>query len=510
MDKEAELENPDLASQMDVLLSLVIQRLKGKAGPDPDLLARRSREEADYPLLYALENIDLARLSVITYDPAGIRGLSRMSIDGSLSAYVERLLMERGVFDRGLAVGLYAFRLDYMGQMASIGPADLSEPFIWGKPIYDKARPAKHYAAPMPRIAMALVIGPVERVRAYMGRLDGLLEEIGIINKAGGEIEKEERGPQEGELTYSRNGTLTTQELFTFEYWSTLIVRPNGGNYSQRTPGAILAVAEGEGRVEERNGLQTVFLRPNENSRHGNRTLWLSFPRLDEDQGTEVDFSKLEGVRVEVTSAILLAEILPNMPSTAREPAEGEQIVALRDRLFVYARRDNPFGTDGKNSPFSVKAIEISEDGREMVCTLAVEGAMLEEGYYRLEVLADLPGHGVEWVSVNWIDGSNSQDAPLPDPNDVAHWEAFTAEMARYEQHKNYIIPELVHAWGTKTPKGYSISVPDSPPVDKAMGLIEVATQIRNAATKDENVFIRYVFDVFVDNRSTVSPPPVQ
>jgi len=509
-DRETELENPALAPQMDTLLNDVIRRLADKAGPDPDLLALQSREEEDYPLLYALENIDMTRLSVITFDPAGIRRLSHMSTDGSMNFYVERLLTERGLFDKGLSVGLYAFRLDYIGQMATIGLANLSEPFIWGKLDYGSARPPSQYAMPMPRMAMALVIGPEELVRAYMDRLNGLLEEIGMIQNAGGETEKEKRGPHGGELAYSRNGVLTVQEPFTFEHWNTLIVRPNGGNYRRRTPGAALTVEEGEGRVEERNGLQTVFLRPMENGLHENRVLRLSFPRQNENQGVEPDLSKLEGARVEVTSAILLAETLPNRPSVTREPAEGEQILALRDKLYVYARRDNLFHPGGKASPFTMKAVEISGDGREVVCTLEVEGVTLEEGYYRLEVRADLPGSGVEWAPVNWIDGSNSQAAPLPDPNDVVHWEAFTAEMARNEKSKTSIIPELIHAWGTRTPRGYSVSVPDSPQVDRAMGLVELTTQIRNAATRDEDVFIRYVFDVFADNRGAVSPPPVR
>ena len=507
-DRGAELENPALASQMNALLSGAIQRLADKGGPDPDLLARQSREENDYPLLYALENIDLTRLSVITFDPAGIRGLSRMAADGSWNAYVTERLANRGVFDRGLAVGLYAFQLDYMGQMASIGAADLSEPFIWGKPVYDRRRPPRYYEAPMPRIAMALVIGPEERMRAYMDELNGLLDEIGrdSAEKDG----KERRGPRNGELTYGREGALTTQEPFAFEYWHTVIARPIEGHYVQHTSGVALAAAEGKGRVEERNGLQTVFLHPQENGGHESRTLRLSFPRQGEDQGVETDFSELEGARVEVTSAILLAEILPNTPSADREPAEGAQIVALRDRLYVYTHRDNPFGDDGTGSPFSLKSMELSEDGREMVCTLGVEGGLLKEGYYRLKVLADLPGQGMEWVSVNWIDGKESLAAPIPDPNDVAHWETFAAEITRNERGKNYVVSDLEHAWGVKIRKGYSVSVPDSPPVERAMGLAELANQIRDAATQDENVFVRYVFDVFVDNRSAVSAAPAR
>jgi len=501
-----ELENPNMVAQMDALLNRVIQRLTDKEGPDPDLLAHQSREGDDYPLLYALENIDLSRLSVIVFDPAGIRNLSRMATAGSWSTYVEELLVNLGVFDRGLAVGLYAFQMDYMGQMASVSAADLSEPFIWGKPLYNKTRPFNLYAAPMPRIAMALVIGPEERVQDYMGKLDGMLEKIGKNSPEGAEEEK--RGPLNGELTYGRSGVLAIQELFAFEYWNTLIVRPSGEHYSQHTSNVTLTVAEGDGWVEERNGLQTVILSPQENGGYMDRTLRLSFPRQGDGQWIETDYSTLENACVEVTSTILLAEILPNIPSTAREPAKGEQIITFRDRLYIYTHRDNPFGSDSKGSPFTLKTMEPSGDGQEMACTLEVEGSILEAGYYRLEVQADLPGNGVEWVSVDWIDGDISQAAPIPDPNEVAHWEAFSAEMARYEKDRRYVIPEFEHAWGTKVPKRYSVSVPDCPPVEKAIGLVELTNQIRNAATQDERVFMRYVFDIFVDNRVAISSAP--
>jgi membrane-associated protease RseP (regulator of RpoE activity) len=90
--------------------------------------------------------------------------------------YVRQLLEERGIFDQGLAVGLYVFQLDYLGQLASIGAADLREPLIWGKPIFDAKKRQVEYMAPMPRLALALVIGEKTRVDGYMKNLNNRLD----------------------------------------------------------------------------------------------------------------------------------------------------------------------------------------------------------------------------------------------------------------------------------------------------------------------------------------------
>lgn len=487
----AELENPGKAQAMDQALAAQVEAIE--AGQGQAVLATRTKDENDYPLLYALDNIDLSRLSVVVVDPAGIRSLSGTSLEGEPLQYVERLLSQRRVFDRGLTAGLYAFQLDYMGQMSSIGEADLAEPLIWGRPIYNLEKRVIDYVAPMPRIAMALVIGRPGQVTAYMDKLNAKLEGNAGLNGL--------RGPVNGELTYARDGATVTQQPFTFAYWHTQFSRPDAGYYTQHSQGAALGVSQGEGSVVEQNGLQTVLLAPGKKGEQEDRTLTLTFPLRQDDAGAQLDLSQLQAMRAEVLSAITLTETLPNTALTQRDQQPDEQVLALRDKLYVYQRREEPFADTPQASPFTLASLALSPDGKQLVCTLQVEGPKLQEGYYRVQLLADLTAQEVAWLPVDWIDGTGGIGASIGS-EDVLRWETFAAAVAKYDSNADAIPKNLTHAWGPYTDKPYhGIPVPDCPPVEKAIALRELAAQFRQAATAQQSALMRYVFDVFVDNR---------
>lgn len=496
-DDGAELETPGMVEAMSRALEGQIAAIGEGRGAQEGLVAKESKEENDYALLYALENLDLSRLSVILCDPASLRGLSGTTLAGEPVPYVRRLLEERGVFDRGLAVGLYAFRLDYLGQISSVGAADLREPLIWGKPIYDSKKRTIQYMAPMPRLALALVIGEKDRVEEYMAGLNARLDaDEGL---------RDLRGPKEGELTYARGGATVVQQPFGFAYWHTVISRPDPGYYTQHSPEAALEVVEGEGRVEDQNGLQTAFLAPDEDGVQGNRRFTVSFPLARDGEDTEIDLSRLQEARVEVSAAVLLSRTLPS--GSQLQAKEGEQVLALRDKLYIFSRQDKPFESRQEASPFTLESLVLDKDQGRLVCTLAAEGAKLAEGYYRLQIRAELTPQELVWLPVDWIDGEGSLSATIT-REDIVSWEAFTQAIHQYEAERKSVPKAFTHAWGPYTSKLYhGLTVPDIPPVDKAPGLGELAAQLRQAATAPRSSLVRYVFDVFVDNQKAAPDP---
>lgn len=496
-DGGAELENPGRVEEMSAALAKQIEAIaalsqEGGSQEGKSLLAQQSREDKEAPLYYALENIDTSRLSVILFDPATLRRLSGTEADGKPAAYYEDLLRERGVFDKGLSVGMYAFQLDYMGQMSSIGPADLEEAFIWGKPIYNSYKKEIEAIAAMPRILIAFVIGREAQVEDYMASLSSRLEDDKGLQGL--------RGPEKGELSYARNGQTVTQQPFSFAYWQTVISRPNAGFYTQHTQGAQVNVSEGQGAVSSVDGLMRVTLAPDQRGSQENRTLTIAFPLEQAQEDARMDLSQLSSVGVRVLSSLLLTETLPNTQELDRQPAKNEQILTLRDKRFVYTYTKDLFLEEGVDSPFSVQSIGQSTDGDQLVCTLRVEGSALVEGYYRLEVCVDLSSDEVSWLPVEWIDGASSISASITN-GEISQWEAFSAKIAEKEKGRNSIPKAFQHAWGAYTDKLYAgLPYPDCPPVEKAIGLAELSQQLRAAATADQVALVRYVFDVFVSN----------
>lgn len=497
-----ELENPGLVREMSATLERQITAL-AQGSRSADFVMQKDREDKECPLVYVLENMDLSRLTVIPFDPAGLKRLTGTDVEGKPIAYVERLLRERGVFDQELCAGLYAFQLDYMGEMATIGPAELAEPLIWGKPIYDAKKREIDYVAPMPRTLLALVIGAEEQVDGYMGKLTQRLHgDAGL---------KGLRGPRDGELTYMRGDATITQQPFSFAFWETVIGRPKAGYYTQHTAGAALVLQMGEGQVVSQ-GLTTVMLSPTAQGKQEDRVLTLRFPLAQTEEGAKLDLTELNNAHVEVPSALLMTETLPNTKETRREAKPGEQILPLRDRLYVYGRLQDPFEKTPEASPFSLMSIGQNKEGTELICTVAVKGAKLKEGYYRVRVCADITGQEVEWLPVDWIDGSQSLSASISN-EDIARWEAFAAKIAETEREKGVVPRNLQHAWGSYQERKYNgLVIPECPPVEKALGLAELARQLRDAAKVDQSPYVRYVFDVFVENTGAAAPepPPVE
>lgn len=498
-DGGVELENPGMVEKMDQALARQIDAIASGRGEEEELLSKKSKEENDYPLLYALENIDLSRLNVILCDPASLRALSGTSMEGKPIAYIRQILEERGIYTQGLAVGLYVFRLDYVGQLASLGAADFREPLIWGKPIFDDKKQRINYLAPMPRLILALVIGEKARVNGYMEKLNARLDSDEALQGL--------RGPLEGELTYTRNGMTITQQPFRFQYWHTVISRPDPGFYTQHSQGALLKIAAGEGRVANQNGLQTAFFTPDQAGKQEDRIITLTFPLLGDKGGTKLELSSLKGAKAHVISAIQLTQILPSSSQITTD--EKDQVLALRDRLYVYSQQEEPFIGREEDSPFTLDSLALDRESESLVCTVRVDGAKLKEGYYRVKISADLTDREMKWLPVPWIDGKESLSAAIT-REDITLWETFSQAIHEHESDKKRIAKAFSHAWGPYTNLLYhGMKVPDFPPVEKAPGLEELVTQIRQAASIPVSSFVRFVFDAFVDHQGsvqTVSP----
>lgn len=480
----AALENPDLAEKM--LSALEEQSSRIRAGDADGLLA--ASDDTDYPLLYALENIDLSRLSVITCDPAAIRRLSAVRADGTPVELVREILTERGVFDRGLCVGLYALTLDYMGEMASFGPADFSEPFVWGRLAYDSRSHRSTGVLPMPRTLLVFVIGEPEQVGAYTGALDGQMSLSAAL--------KEPRGPEKGELTYVLGGETVTQEPFSFVSRYTSVARPRLTCQTQRSPGVALESEAGD--VATENGLTTVTLSSEESGRLRGDTLTLTVPAASLFDGAQTDLTRLRSAEMSVETALLLSEVLP---STEEAPSDA-QVIALRDKLYVFAQTDDPFSTDASANPFSLASVALSPDGSSLVFTIAADGEKLRAGYYRLSVRADLPGEQIVWETAPWI---RSLDATITNEQ-VATWESFTQLMTQYDRKSALIPKQFQHAWGPLNESGYhGTAIPSIPPVMLAPGIGELVRQLQEAANVDSLPLLRYTFDIFVTGDGTLA-----
>ncbi len=480
----SDLENPTLSQAMSSALDGV---KAGVAAGDSSFVLQAGRDGQQCALLSALENLDLDKLSVITVDPASVRKTVGADAQGQPIEYYTQLLAERGVFDKGLCVGVLDFQLDYMGQMSSFSTATFSEPLIWGRVILNEKKQTFLELGVMPRHMLTLVIGTRARVDAFIQALGTAIDADTSL--------KGQRGPDNGELTYAADGQTVTQQPFGFEWHSTVIARPSVGYYSQHTQGAALAAeatesADGAQTVTGDTGVPLVSLTPGSGGAQPDRTFTVRFPLAQGDDGTTLDVSTLGNASIQAINTLLLTKTLPNTAQNlAAVQSDGETSVAYRDQLYV-------FETDAQTSAFSLKNIAL-ENG-ELVCTLSVRGSELKPGYYRLRLSADATGAQVAWETVPWIDGDQSVSTSVTDAQ-VYDWETFTAAITQYDRDAKGLPKMFTHAWGPYTDKLYhSLRVPDFPPVYKSVHLAELATQFRSAAASDQSALIRYVFEVFV------------
>lgn len=466
------LENPDYASSMAKTLEQQIHAIT--RGYDDTLTAVGN--DGDYPLLYALNNLDLSRLSVITCDPASIRRLSQTDDHGDIRSLAEEILVRRGVFENGLTMQLYAFTLDYMGQMSSFASADFSEPLLWGRLNYNNYTGKSEGQLVMPRTLLMLVIGREAQLAAFTADFEQQL--------AASDTLKIPRGPQNGELTYTSGGQTVVQEPFGFAYDKLQISRATVETITQQNEGVSLTAEDAP--VTRSGSLHTVTLAP-QNGVQPDRTLTLKLPVGKEAGSMTLDPEALTNMRFTVESALLLTDVLPNHPSSLIP--ENAQSIALRDKLYVFAQQQ-------PESPVSCQ--ELAWDGKMLTAQLAVDGKALQNGYYRICFTADLPGDALTWKTPSWI----SKRSTAVTNEQIDAWEAFTEVLTRYERKHEYISRPYQHAWGdAENTSYYNEPVPEFPPVMLAPGLSALVSQLQSAAHPDTMPFISFAFDLFVTNQ---------
>ena len=466
------LENPSLAAKMNAALSHQIEAIEDNEASG--LLV--TGDDSDYPLLYALDNLDLSRLSVITCDPAAIRRLTAVDALGNAKALLEELLNERGVFESGLSVGLYAFTLDYIGQLSSFGAADLSEPLLWGRLDYNNSTGKTDGELVMPRTLLTLVIGKPAQIETFTAAFEAQLDAADTLRVP--------RGPQGGQLAYTMNGETIVQEPFGFDYEYTRIGREQVDPITQYTAGAALTAENAD--ISTEGSLTTITLAPVDGVQP-DRTLTLTLPLAELSGSMVMDASNLENVSFTVQESLLLSEVLPNHPDTVIP--ENAQTIALRDQVYVFAAQD-------AESP--VHCTGLHSDGQTLTVQMYVDGAALKPGYYRMLFSADLPGGSMQWNTPGWVRKLN---ASLTNEQ-IASWETFSAVLTKYERKRDYISRPYQHAWGDASNTNYyGEPVPDFPPVMQAPGLSELVSQLQSAAHPGSSPYIRYGFDLFVNNQ---------
>ncbi len=464
------LENPALAPAMADALDRQIAAIQ--SGDTDGYVADG---DADAPLMYALENLDLTRLSVITCDPATLRRLSTVEADGTPVDFVTEVLEARGVFDAGLCVQLYALVLDYMGQMSSFGAADFAEPLLWGRLDYDNAAQNSDKALPMPRTLIMLVVGTPAQVDRYTALLDEGL--------AASEALKGLRGPDEGQLTYTAGGQTVTQQPFGFAYYSVRIERPGWTCLTRLSEGAALSAS---GCTLETDGQAATVVLDGEAS---GASVTVSLPVTQESGAASADLSGLTA-SVSVEAALLMTDTLP----TTAQAGEG-QVIALRDTQYVFTREDEAFRSGERQSPFTLSAVALEDGGNRLTLTVSADEAALVPGYYRVLVSADLSGAQVEWEDVPWAAGLGARLTN----EQISAWEQFAEAVHTYDGDSASVPRQLQHAWGPVNESGYhGLPIPDFPPVMRAPELNELIAQLRAAANVDEAPLVRYAFDVFV------------
>ncbi|NLO86413.1 MAG: hypothetical protein GX096_13475 [Clostridiales bacterium] len=481
LDDGAKLENPGMVSEMSAALDSQINGVKEGEFTSVG-------NDLDYPLLYALDNLDLSRLSVITCDPAAIRKQTDIKADGEVVSYISELVERRGIFDSGLTVGLYAFTLDYIGQMESFGTADFAENLLWGRLLYNSNKRITQGTLPMPRILLTLVIGSGEQVDNFASKLDGFI--------ARDENLKGPRGPEKDELTYTANGETITQQPFEFSYEYTSLSRPSVGYYTQYTKGMQLDAGGGQSKVTLADGYPTITFTPSDAGELQSTEITISFPAYDLPDDIKADLTKLNGAGVDVASALLMTKTMVNAADAVIE--EDSQVIALREKLYVFEMIQEPFAPAPQDNPFTLKDISFSDDGETLCAAIAVDGTKLKAGYYRIELAADLSGEQLTWLPVDWINGATSLSV-TPTNAQIATWEEFAALIAEYERKSTSVPKQFVHAWGPVATRRYHDTViPDFPPVYLAQGLSELYAQLLSVANVEVSPYVRFDFDVYV------------
>ena len=470
--QKALLENPALLQSMSDYLDSLI------AGYDPknvqEVLSACLTDDFS-PLMQSIANLDLSRLSVITCDPLTLRRLSGTAIDGTPVHYLQQLLNDRGIFDQGLTVQLYALKLDYLGQIHTINAADLSQPFIWGRLDYQQNKNLIKGPRPMPRTMLMLVIGSPAQVDSYTATLNQKLDTDPAL--------KGLRGPEKGQLTYSIGGETITQQPFTFSYETTTIQRHGVDTYTN--DGATVTLSTGLGALLTDKPQPTVALASDQS---GTCRIAVSWPVNALEGGLQLDTSKLSSLRIEGVSSLLLTDTVPNTPDY--QPAQGVQSLPLRDSVYQFTYAD-----EISRLPFQAQPLTLSADGSTLEASFTCNAADLTPGYYRILLRADITGQQLSWPDVGWI---SQWDAAITNEQ-IASWQQMADALTEHSRQNNNVPTQFWHAYGETSGKTYRETViPDCPPVYAAPRLRELFTQLRDAARIDSLPFVYFQLDVFV------------
>lgn len=470
--QKALLENPALLQSMSDYLDVLI------AGYDPksaqEVLSARLTDDFS-PLMQSIANLDLSRLSVITCDPLTLRRLSGTDVDGMPVHYLQQLLSERGIFDQGLSVQLYALKLDYLGQIHTINAADLSQPFIWGRLDYQQNKNLIKGPLPMPRTMLMLVIGSPSQVNTYTAALNQKLDTDPAL--------KGLRGPEKGQLTYSIGGETITQQPFTFDYETTAIQRHGVDTYTNED--ATIALTSGTGALLTDKPQPTVALASDQT---GSCRITVTWPVNALAGGLQLDTSKLSSLRIEGISSLLLTDTVLNTPEY--QPAQGVQSLTLRDTVYQFTYTDQV-----EKLPFRAQPLTLSADGSTLEAAFTCNAADLTPGYYRLLLRADITGQQLSWPEVSWI----SQWSTAINNEQIASWQQMADALTEYSRKNDNVPTQFWHAYGETSGKLFRETViPDCPPVYAAPRLSELFTQLRDAAAIDTLPFVYFQLDVFV------------
>ena len=286
---------------------------------------------------------------------------------------------------------------------------------------------------------------------------------------------------------YTQNGKTVTQQSFAFAYRYLQIERPTLSCYTQHTAGTVLA-CEG-GRITTDGSLSTLVLEPADGGSQPDRALTLTLPAGSLPAELRTGLDNPIDMSATVQSALLLTR---ELPSTGETPQDG-QVLALRDKLYVYTREDAAFQSGEAPNPFCLTGLRQSGDALQV--EVAVNGSLLRPGYYRVLLTASLPGNQISWEAAPWVDELN---VTLSNEQ-ISTWESFSQLITQYDRDTPSVPRQFQHAWGAATSSAYhGTPIPDFPPVMLAPGLSELTGQLRAAATVERLPLIRYVFDVFV------------
>lgn len=476
------LENPAKAGQ----LSAYLDSLIAAYDPEEDTEALVPLLTEDFsPLMQSIANLDLSRLSVITCDPLTLRRLSGTALDGTPVPYLQQLLTQRGVFDLGLSAHLYAFRLDYVGQIHTINAADLSQPLIWGRLDYLQNKNEIKGVLPMPRTLLMLVVGHPEQVDSYTAALNQKLDSDPAL--------KGLRGPDKGQLTYSIGGETITQQPFSFAYEQTLIQRHGVEPYTNAA--SQLALTKGRGALLTDKPQTTLALVSDQS---GLCEITVSWPANELSGGLQLDTNRLPQLRMEGVATLLLTGTEPIQPG--QQPVQGVQTLTLRDTQYQFT-----YTEEVAQLPFSANPLRLSSDGSTLEASFTCNAEDLQPGYYRLLLRADINGSQLSWPDEPWI----RQWSASVTNEQIVSWQLMADALNEHSRRSDNVPYDFWHAWGETSGDTYRDTlIPDCPPVWAAPRLTVVFNQLRDAARIDTLPFVYYQLDIFVapGNQLNVNP----